>query len=52
MRWPAADVEVYLEPGFLWEVRVDCEHEVINDADVERIHIQIDQAGATHAWLG
>ncbi len=47
MRWPADGVEVHLEPGYLYEVRVDREHEVTNDTDAERIHIQIDQANAT-----
>ena len=47
MRWPRDDVEVYLEPGYLYEVRVDREHEVVNSADVERIHVQIDQSNAT-----
>lgn len=47
MRWPDDGVEAHLEPGWLWEVRFDRTHEVVNDADVERIHIQIDQANAT-----
>lgn len=47
MRWPDDDVDVYLEPGWLYEVRVDRPHEVINNADIERIHIQIDQRNAT-----
>lgn len=47
MRWPDDGVEIHLEPGYLYEVRVDREHEVINDTDVERIHIQIDQVNAT-----
>ena len=47
MRWPNDNVEVYLEPGYLWEVRVDRLHEVINNSDIDRIHIQIDQRNAT-----
>jgi hypothetical protein len=47
MRWPADEIEVHLEPGFLWEVRYDRLHEVVNNADCERIHVQIDQANAT-----
>jgi hypothetical protein len=47
MRWPDDNQEVYLEPGYLWEVRVDRLHEVVNNWDGERIHIQIDQAHAT-----
>lgn len=47
MRWPDDGVEVHLEPGYLYEVRYDRVHEVVNDTDSERIHIQIDQANAT-----
>lgn len=47
MRWPDDGVEKYLEPGFLWEVRFDRLHEVIHEADVPRIHLQIDQVNAT-----
>lgn len=47
MRWPKDGIEVYLEPGYLYEVRVDREHEVVHNADVERIHIQVDQENAT-----
>ncbi len=47
MRWPDDGVSVHLEPGWLYEVRYDRTHEVINDTDCERIHIQIDQMGAT-----
>lgn len=47
MRWPGDDVEVHLEPGYLYEVRVDREHDVVNETDAERIHIQIDQVNAT-----
>ena len=43
MRWPDDGVEVHLEPGYLWEVRYDRKHEVVNNTDSERIHIQIDQ---------
>lgn len=47
MRWPDDGVEVHLEPGWLYEVRFDRMHEVVNRTDCERIHIQIDQMGAT-----
>ncbi len=47
MRWPDDGVEVHLEPGWLYEVRFDRMHEVINHTDSERIHLQIDQMGAT-----
>lgn len=47
MRWPDDGVEVHLEPGYLYEVRVDRKHEVVNNVDAERIHIQIDQIDAT-----
>lgn len=47
MRWPDDGVEVYLEPGFLYEVRFDRPHEVVHGADCTRIHLQIDQVGAT-----
>lgn len=47
MRWPDDGVEVHLAPGFLYEVRFDRKHEVVNETDSERIHIQIDQVDAT-----
>jgi hypothetical protein len=47
MRWPDDGVEVHLEPGYLWEVRFDRTHEVVNPTDSERIHLQIDQVNAT-----
>ncbi len=47
MRWPDDDAEVHLEPGWIWEVRFDRIHEVVNNTDSERIHIQIDQMEAT-----
>lgn len=47
MRWPDDGQEVHLDAGWLWEVRVDRTHEVVNGWDGERIHIQIDQANAT-----
>lgn len=46
MRWPDDGVDVHLEPGWLYEVRFDRLHEVVHGADVERIHLQIDQVGA------
>lgn len=47
MKWPEDGIEVHLEPGYLYEVRVDRTHEVIHNADCERIHLQIDQENAT-----
>ncbi len=47
MRWPDDDVATHLEPGWLYEVRFDRPHEVINETDSIRIHLQIDQVGAT-----
>ncbi len=47
MRWPDDGVEVHLAPGFLYEVRFDRLHEVINHTDIARVHLQIDQVDAT-----
>lgn len=47
MRWPDDEMEVHLAPGFLWEVCITHRHEVINNADIDRIHLQIDQVNAT-----
>jgi len=47
MRWPDDGVSVHLEPGWIWEVRYDRPHEVVNDTDTARTHLQIDQVGAT-----
>ena len=47
MRWPDDGVEVHLAPGFLYEVRFDRVHEVVNHTDVARVHMQIDQVNAT-----
>lgn len=47
MRWPVDNIEVHLEPGYLFEVRFDRLHEVVNKTPFERVHIQIDQLGAT-----
>ena len=47
MRWPDDGVEQHLEPGYLWEVRFDRTHEVVNDTECSRVHIQIDQLNAT-----
>lgn len=47
MRWPDDDVAIHLAPGFLYEVRFDRLHEVINLTDVARTHLQIDQVNAT-----
>jgi hypothetical protein len=47
MRWPDNGVELHLEAGNIYEVRYDRTHEVVNDSDAHRIHLQIDQVGAT-----
>ena len=48
MAWPDDGVAEHLEPGWLYEVRFDRTHEVVNPVPgVERIHLQIDQVGAT-----
>jgi hypothetical protein len=47
MRWPDDAVSMHLEAGWLYEVRFDRNHEVVNDSDTDRIHIQIDQIDAT-----
>lgn len=45
MRWPDDGVEAHLAAGGLYEVDFSRLHEVVNHADVERVHVQIDQAG-------
>lgn len=47
MRWPDDGQELHLEAGTLYEVRADRTHEIVNGADVERLHLQIDQVRAT-----
>jgi hypothetical protein len=47
MRWPDDGVEEHLAPGWLYEVRFDRTHEVVNPTAFERIHLQIDQIDAT-----
>lgn len=47
MRWPDDGEEVHLKAGWLYEVRFDRTHEVVNGWDGERIHLQIDQVDAT-----
>lgn len=47
MHWPEAGHKAWLEPGFLWEVRYETPHEVVNCSDNPRIHLQIDVVGAT-----
>lgn len=47
MRWPDDDQELHLAAGHLYEVRFDRLHEVENGSDAPRIHLQIDQVGAT-----
>jgi hypothetical protein len=47
MRWPDDGQEAHLAAGWLYEVRFDRLHEVANAADIPRIHLQVDQVGAT-----
>lgn len=47
MRWPDDGVEQHLKAGHLYEVNFQRVHEVVNNADIERVHLQIDQVGAT-----
>ena len=47
MRWPDDGQETHLMAGWLYEVRFDRTHEVINEWDGERVHLQIDQVDAT-----
>ncbi len=47
MRWEEDGIEEHLQAGYLYEVRYDRTHEVINEADIYRIHLQVDQVGAT-----
>jgi hypothetical protein len=41
MRWPDDGVEVHLEAGYLYEVRFDRRHEIVHQAPIDRVHIQI-----------
>ena len=47
MRWPDDGQEAHLAAGWLYEVRFDRLHEVLNGADIDRVHLQIDQVNAT-----
>jgi hypothetical protein len=47
MRWPDDGQELHLRAGILYEVRADRTHEVVNPAEIERIHLQLDQINAT-----
>lgn len=47
MRWPSDGVSVHLAPGFIYEVRFDRLHEVVNPTDVQRTHLQVDQVDAS-----
>lgn len=47
MSWPDEGVAVHLEPGFLYEVRFDRTHQVTHNGDCDRVHLQLDQVGAT-----
>jgi hypothetical protein len=47
MWWPDDGLGEHLKAGMLYEVRYDRMHEVTNYADVERVHLQIDQIDAT-----
>lgn len=42
VRFLCGDEEVYMAPGEAWYFRNSEEHEVINNSDVERIHLVID----------
>ncbi len=46
MRWPDDSQETHLAPGFIYEVRFDRTHEVVNPTDIQRTHLQIDQIDA------
>ena len=46
MRWPDDRQQVHLEAGWLYEVRFDRMHEVVNGWDGERVHLQVDQVDA------
>lgn len=47
MRWPDDGASLHLAPGWLYEVRFDVTHEVMHRADCARVHLQVDQVGAT-----
>jgi hypothetical protein len=47
MRWPNERVEMHLEAGFLYEVRFDLLHEIVNVAPVDRVHVQVNTIGST-----
>jgi hypothetical protein len=47
MRWPQDGVTEHLSAGNLYEVNFSRTHEVVNNADIARVHLQIDQVGAT-----
>ena len=47
MRWPDDGIDIYLEPGHLYEVDFSKTHDVFNGSNIDRIHMQIDQLGAT-----
>ena len=47
MRWPGDEVDVHLAVGSIYEVRYDRLHEVVNPTPVRRVHMQLDQIGAT-----
>lgn len=47
MEWPDDGVSVHLEAGNLYEVRYDRPHSVRQNGSRARVHIQIDQVGAT-----
>lgn len=47
MRWPNDWQEAHLAAGWLYEVRFDRLHEVVNGWDGHRVHLQIDQVNAT-----
>lgn len=46
MRWPEDRVETHLEAGWLYEVCFTKTHEIVHLAPVDRVHVQINVAGA------
>ena len=47
MIWPDDGADVHLAVGSIYEVRYDRTHEVVNPTAVARVHMQVDQVGAT-----
>lgn len=47
MGWPSDKTWLHLSPGYVYEVRYDRPHEVTASKIGPRVHLQIDQIGAT-----